>query len=212
MTATRWTAAKLRRVLQSRFGSNIRGHVDAAAAAQGLGVSKSTVYRWLHAPSGRATAHIPDTRVHQLLTLLQVDEETLRIEAQQARLAHKAIARIADADPRDVWLKQRWIEPHRVVVLQLSEPRIRQITIARVDGLKTKVEKRGRVVQQLVVPTKFHATILVHDILESVGPWRFRAGTGQVEQGFTQAWMPGAPTIRLSEIATTLGLLKEGSS
>ena len=60
------------------------------------------------------------------------------------------------------------------------------------------------------VPTRFHATVLVHQVLTEMAPWRFQAGGDQVTQGFTQAWMvePSTPKTHLSTAA--LFLIREG--
>ena len=49
----------------------------------------------------------------------------------------------------------------------------------------------------MAVDTWFHATLLIHNVLLTVGPWRFRAHEGQVRQGFTQVWLHDAPAIDL---------------
>lgn len=204
-----WTRARLDRVMRLRFGTTSRGHTDTTAAAREMGVSQRTVQRWLHASSGRAVAHIPPARLKQLIGLLLPSEETRRREEQQARYALKAIEQLRLPRGRGVlpaWTKQRWTEPHLVVVLEIDEPRIRQLAAGRLSLAKTdELAKRGKILDQAVVPSRFHATALVHQVLTDLGPWRFQAGAGAVVQGYTQAWMADAPPTHLTRTAEDIG-------
>lgn len=203
-----WTRARLGRVLGLRFGLAHNGHPDTAAVAQAMGVSRRTVQRWLHAPSGRSLAHIPPRRLEQLLALLRPSEETLLKEEQQARYATKAIEGLhlpRKMGVKPAWEKQRWLEPHTVSILEVNLGqglRIRQVTTGRTSTLDTaELRRRGRVLHQVQVPTRFHATLLIHAVLQQVGPWRFHAGVDQVRQGFTQAWIADAPEVDLASLA-----------
>lgn len=187
-----------------RFGTGRGGGVDTAAAAAAMGVSPRSVRRWLHADHGRSIAHIPESRLAQLIALLLPSEETRRREAQQADYAAKAIAQVAM--PRGVgvkpaWSTQRWLEPHSVVVLSIAHLGIRQLAVLRSDRMTgAKLSRRGRILDRAEVPTRFHATVLIHQVLEHVGSWRFQAGTDQVVQGYTQAWLDDAPKVRLADL------------
>ncbi len=204
-----WTRARLDRVMRLRFGTTGRGHADTAATAAAMGVSQRTVQRWLHASSGRAVAHISPARLEQLIGLLLPSEETRRREDNQARYAIKAIAQLQLPRGRGVlpaWTKQRWTEPHMVVVLEISEPRIRQIAVGRLSLAKTdELARRGKIIDQAVVPSRFHATALVHQVLTDLAPWRFQAGTGAVAQGYTQAWIADAPPTHLTRTVEDIG-------
>lgn len=202
-----WTRARLARVLGLRFGVARGGHPDTAAVAAAMGVSRRTVQRWLHASSGRALAHIPDTRLQQFLALLRPTEETIRKEEQQARYAAKAISGLhlpRKMGIKPAWERQRWLEPHTVSVLEITlaeRVKIRQLTTSRTSALDTvELRRRGQLVSQAEVPTRFHATLLTHAVLERVGPWRFHAGTDQLQQGFTQAWIADAPQVDLAQM------------
>lgn len=209
-TAPLWTRARLTRVMSLRFGINQHGGVDTAAAAAAMGVSRRTVQRWLHARHGRSIAHIPAKRLAQLLGLLLPSAETRQREDTTARYAHQAIARISDPGPAGVnpsWTRQKWLEPHRVVVLEvrIHQLRIRQLAVGRdTDTKRRELAKRGRIVDEVVVPTRFHATALTHQVLTDLAPWRFQAGEDQVVAGFTQAWLADAPRTNLTATAQTL--------
>lgn len=212
-----WTRARLERVMCLRFGfgPDLRSP-DTAAAAAAMGVTRRTVQRWLHAKHGRSVAHMPLKRREQLIEMLLPQAETLAREEHQARYARKAIAGLhlpRNMGIKPAWEKQRWLEPHRVVVLEIpvEHLKIRQLAIARDEPRRVaEVARRGRVVDETVVPTRFHATLLVHETLSQVGPWRFQAGVDQVAQGFTQAWMVDTTVPRTHLGTAALFLIREG--
>ncbi len=202
-----WTKARLERVMRLRFGTTAAGAVDTRMAAVAMGVSQRTVQRWLHARHGRSLAQIPPRRLEQLIELLLPSEKTRRGEAQAARYAERALQALHLPRKMGVlpaWEKQRWLEPHLVAVLEvkLDDLRIRQLAIGRVSASKTdELRRRGTIIDHAVVPTRFHATLASHRVLTELAPWRFRAGTDQVVQGYTQAWLADAPSTHLTHTA-----------
>ncbi len=205
-----WTRARLERVMCLRFGFEANGRPDTAAAAETMGVSRRTVQRWLHAQHGRSLAHIPPRRLEQLIGLLTPDETTLRREEVQAGYAERAIAGLHLGRKRGInpaWEKQRWLEQHAVVVLEIGvgHLKIRQIATSRVTVANLdEFRRRGRIVDHAIVPTRFHGTLLVHRTLAEVAAWRFKAGEHQVVQGFTQAWLADAPATDLGRWSAEL--------
>ena len=205
-----WTRARLQRVMRLRFGTTAAGGVDTRAAGAAMGVSQRTVQRWLHAAHGRSVAHIPPRRLQQLIELLLPSEETRIKEEQGARYAARAIEGLKlprKMGVKPAWEKQRWLEQHLVVVLEvkLDDLRIRQLAIGRASMAKVEqFRRRGTIVDEAVVPTRFHATLLAHRVLTELAPWRFQAGADQVLQGFTQAWLADAPATHLTRDADDL--------
>jgi hypothetical protein len=207
-----WTRARLERVMRLRFGTGSTGGVDTRAVAEAMGVSQRSVQRWLHAAHGRSLAKIPPRRVAQLIELLLPSEGTRHKEDQQARYAADAIRGLSL--PREMgilpaWKTRRWLEQHLVVVLEVrvdeGRQRIRQLAIGRNSLAKSQeFRRRGRILDQTVVPTRFHATLVTHQVLTELAPWRFQAGAGQVVQGFTQAWLSDAPVTHLGRTAAEI--------
>lgn len=186
------------------------GVLNVDAVAQGMGVSKRTVQRWLQASSGRAVARIPQRRLEQLITLMLPEADTLRGEEKAAAYARRAIEQLSLPRGMGVlasWSKQRWIEPHMVAVLAVRSAGIRQLSVTRVSGAAGgQMARRGDIVDFVVVPSRFHATVLVHETLSTVGPWRFAPNPSDVVQGRTQSWLDDAPAVDLGSIAAAHGL------
>ena len=196
--------------MRLRFGVTPLGGVNTRAAALAMGVSQRTVQRWLRAPSGRAKAPIPAARLAQLIELLVPESRTLRAEQKAAVYARRAIAQVAL--PRGMgilpsWQDQGWLTQHMVAVLGMANPGIRQLTIARatLDRIG-EVQRRGRVLDYVIVPTWFHATVLVQELLQDLEPWRYQASKPDVKQGFTWVWLDDAPPVDLAAAAAALRL------
>lgn len=226
MKAPTWTRARLQRVLCLRFGFSAAGGVDTSAVAAEMGVTRRTVQRWLHASHGRSLAQIPPRRLEQLLGLCLPDAETRAQEEHQDGYARRAIANLGlprQAGVKPAWKKQRWLELHVVAVIEVRvrNLRIYQLALGRSDfgaaesaggeevlGIPRpdrkllSFTKRGKIVDHLSVPTRFHATVLSHRVLADLGEYRFAAGTDQVTQGYTKAWLADAPLVDLQETYT----------
>lgn len=205
----RWTVKQLAGVLALSYGSGPRGGPDTAAAAVALGVSRRTVQRWLHG-SNRQLARIPGDRVR---AITQPAAMVLRQEKQAAVFARDAIIRIALPKGRGVdavWREQRWLEQHLVAVLEVPVApgvRVRQATISRGHTRSMQaLRRRGEIGDFTVVPTRFHATVLVHEVLLRVQPWRVLPLAGTVTAGRTQTWLATAPGVDLDQLGTRLGL------
>ncbi len=207
----RWTTTQLAGALAIRFGTTTAGTPDTATAAAEMGVSRRTVQRWLHG-SRRARAHIPAARLTQITC---PDPQVLRQEDLSARYARDAIARIAlprEKGIEESWRTRRWLEPHLVAVLdvpipQLGRVRIRQASITRgVDRAMKALRRRGEVIDFTVVPTRFHATVLVHELLARLGPWRLLPREGFVPSGRSTSWSATAATPDLDHLVSELHL------
>ena len=199
----RWTRARLARVMTLTFGDATTGRLDTAAVAEAMGVSRRSVQRWVHAPSGRSRAAIPPARLAQMVVAITPSADSLAAERTAARYATKAVAGLDLARGQGVlpsWERQRWLEEHFVLVLAVSVGRfqVRQLAVTRAEvGKVDAVARRGRIIDQAVVATRFHATLLVSKVLTDVGPWRYRATLTQVHQGTTWTWLPDAPVTHL---------------
>ena len=200
-----WTWARLALALGLRFGVTSHGRPDTAAVAQGLGVSRRTVQRWLHGGDGASIAPLPEQRQSEVIAALAPPPAQLRAEQVATRYATRAIDAIALGRGRGIlpaWTEQGWLEDHLVAVLEIPDSGIRQLVVGQSHLTKLdEIRRRGSVVDVAVVPTRFHATILVNTVLDQLHNFRLHAGPGQVKAGFTQAWLADAPATHLSRLA-----------
>ena len=189
------------------FGANARGGPDTRAAAKGLGVSQRTVQRWLHGQD-RWRAKIPDSRLREILWLIRPDEQVLRAERYAADYARDAVKCIRGRRGiLPAWRKQHWLDPHLVVVLRLHNLGLHQVVVSRGSSrAMQELRRRGVVVDETTVDSRFHGTALAHELLQAVDPWRAVSSPALVKQGHTQTWMPDAPVPDLEQLAVTTGL------
>jgi len=200
-----WTRDQLAVALLMLFGPARRGGPDTAAAAAELEVSRRTVQRWLRSP---ADARAPMSAAHAaaVQALAGVDEQVRRDEQRTAAYARDALERIALPKGRGVlpaWREQQWLDQHLVTITELGHG-VLQAALTRVTSRSRP--RDGQVVAFRVVPTRFHAQLLVHEVLTAVSPWRVRGRVLAPKQGSTRTWLPGAPDIDLDELAAVHGL------
>lgn len=202
----RWTYQRLRTVVGTAFGTDGRGRPDTAAVAAALSVSRRTVQRWLHGKD-RSVARLPAGRLEQLLAQVRPDPQSLRQEQTAARYARDAIVKLERDDRAGVlpvWSERRWLEQHLVAVLDLPALGLRQVTITRgSDRALRELANRGKVVAKATVPTRFHATVLAHELLQDLDAWRVVAPAGVLPAARTQTWSREAPTVRRPGLAVT---------
>ena len=206
---TSWTRDQLAVALLMLFGPTRRGGPDTAAAAAELGVSRRTVQRWLR-PEADDRPPMSSAHAVQVQALAGLDEQLHRDEQRTAIYARDALARIALPKGRGVlptWREQQWLDQHLVTITELHHG-VRQVALTRVTS---RSRDRGQpnsatVVAFCVVATRFHAQLLVHELLTLLGPWRIRGRALAPQQGATRTWLPGAPDVDLGELAVAHGL------
>ena len=194
-----WTGQRLRWALPLLYGTNRRGTTDVGAVASGLGVSRSTVYRWIAAPD----AAIPPGRARQILQAALPDPVTLRRERQAFDYAVDAIDAIALPPHRKAtkpeWRDQLWLEPHLVTTLDLDLVQLLQLATTRISGRGVAdLQRRAAFADYTTVPTRFHATVLIQSILDDIRPWRIQARALSIGVGPTRTWSSDAPSVLLS--------------
>lgn len=202
--APAWSREQLAVALLMLFGSTRLGRPDTAAAAAEFGVSRRTVQRWLR-PRADDRAPMSPSHAAQVRALASPDEQVRRDEQRTADYARDALARIALPKGYGVlptWRDQQWLDQHLVTVTELDHG-VRQVALTRVTSRsRDRGEPRGgTVITFCVVATRFHAQLLVHELLTLVGPWRVRGRVLAPRQGSTRTWLPGAPEVDLGQLA-----------
>lgn len=206
----RWTGRRLAWALELAYGRTARGGLNTRAAADGLGLSQRTIQRLLAEPR----RHVPPAARRELVSHnVLPSEQTLLKEDQAAEYAREAIARIAlphGAGILPTWRAQNWLEPHLVAILEVpGVPAygLRQIATGRLAGRPVAdLRRRGQMVDFTTVPTRFHATLLVHAVLTTVLPWRIHPRGLTLSAGPTRAFAGDAPQLDLDAVAAAHGL------
>jgi transposase len=193
----RWTRARLARVLGARFGWSRRGGVDTRAVAAAMGVSQRTVQRWLHA-SGRQKAPIPAARLEQLRELLEPTPVHVRRQQQQALYAATALRHLQSRAPLEAWTRQGWLEEHRVAIVEDHHKLVRRIVSGRRDAEEFDSRRSGRILAHVVVPTRFHAQMVIDLVLAQVQEWR--VDLHRSKSPATTTWFADAPPVDLAAL------------
>ncbi|AGB27339.1 hypothetical protein Mycsm_07245 (plasmid) [Mycobacterium sp. JS623] len=199
--APQWTRRRLVAMLLECYGPTPRGSVDVAAVAHYAAVSPSTVRRWLGKPSsGSRRVAIPKLRLRQLQC---GPEEVERRNEQQYRHALAAMASIDDeAKIVPVWREQGWLDQHSVVLLAIHHRPWHQVAVTNGSRRALNwVHRRGATIDNMVVPTRFHAIVLAHTVMARQQAWRVHPAAHRLATGRTQVWMDDAPAVDLATLA-----------
>lgn len=193
-------AHELHARLRVAAGFTAAGRVDTQAAADLLGVSRRTVQRWC-AGGPQGPGHLPVGRVEQVLQATRPSDRAVRQEALDADRARRQLAKLGvrgrQAEKRQ-WAARGWDSPHLVYRIdhRLGEDLVHQVATARMDSDQSKRLLRRDPGDAVRVPTRFHAVMVTHQLLDQVDRWRVLA-TPHLSRGATQVWLDAAPAVDL---------------
>lgn len=187
-----WGDQRLGVVLGDALGEyNRLGTVKAEYAAARLGVSASTVRRWVR--NG-----VPEARMADVVHLVRPPRGAFEQERRDL-----AIARSYSADYRAgrspfmaEWQRLGWVEPHLVAIVAIRGTSVLVARIANANGdvrSKRRLSAGGEVVELVKFRTKFHADAARLELLEDVHDWRLQLPPGRVSRGGGKAWLAEAP-------------------
>ena len=181
----RWTRRRLVAMLVECYGPTPRGALDVAAVAFYAHVAPSTVRRWLSTPPpGSRRPVIPQ---HRLVQLQRGPPEVERRNDQQYRHALAAIGSITDEGlilPE--WRTQGWLHEHTVAIIAIHGRPWRQVAATNASRRALgEVHRRGATVDNLIVPTRFHAQVLAHTVMVRQQPWRIHPVAHRLSVGRT---------------------------
>lgn len=203
----RWTRKRLITMLLDCYGPTPRGGVDIAAVAFYAGVSPSTVRRWLSPPkSGTRRLTIPK---HRLVQLQRGPSEVERRNDQQHQHALNALNALASIGDESAilpaWREQGWLDQHTVVIIAIHGRPWHQVAVTKATRRALgEVHRRGATVDNLVVPTRFHAQLLAQAVMMRQQRWRVHPAAHLLATGRTQVWMADAPAVDLAALAASL--------
>ncbi|MEU6562584.1 hypothetical protein [Nocardia nova] len=204
-TGPTWTRGRLADTLGECYGRTSAGTVDIDAVAAAFTRAPATVRNWLRGTDGKPSA-MPTARLRELTT---GGPRTEREADGKATYAREAIARIAMPKDRGLnpqWRQQEWLDAHFVLLIQIHGRPWRQLMMTKRGNAADEARKRGEVIDQAVVPTKFHGDVLIHEVMARQAPWAVRPPRTALSVGRGQVWADDAPTIDLSALAVELGL------
>lgn len=200
----RWTRQRLSAMLIECYGRTKRGRIDIEAVAEYVGVTASTVRRWISGPgTARRLSSIPE---RQLVVLQRGPELIERRNDQQFQHALQAIAAWSTGDGvREVWRTQGWLAPHSVIRVAINGKPWHQVVISNANSRSmNELRRRATILQTVVLPTRFHAVVLAHFVMTRLRAWRVHPAPEQLATGRTQVWMNEAPDVDLQAIAGAL--------
>lgn len=204
-----WTTGQLAIGLGVNFGFTRTKRPNSAASAEALGVSESTVRRWLHGPAG-STPPIGDDRLTQIIEALRPPQATYTAQAIALQKAEASLKQIRRAPRRGVlktWRADGWLHPYLVVIVDPFDAPVQQVTVSgQTEKALDHLSRRGKAVLETTVRNKFAALILTHKVLTQLDWWRIHVPATWRIDGRTQCWIPGAPLPDLDKMASQLKL------
>ena len=205
----RWTKRQLEVAFAACYGTTGDGSVDIDYVAAAFGVTRRTVQRWLRG-SPRKKAAIPAARLQQLQYPLPEIRRTEQQALANARTVLGGLDLPRGRGVRKEWRDRQWMDPHVVAMLRpRGSTSLLQVAISRgAPRPVAELRRRGSFEDFVTVPTRFHADVLVGEILGLVDSWRLYPDDRVVEAGRTRVWAAWAPPVDLSAIARAAGLLQ----
>ncbi len=188
------------------------GSIHVARVADALGVSDSTVRRWIKAASSQPLR--PEVRkVLRMRANLRGHGDflwpPLGERAESARLRAQAARRNArfvdEDDAPSTWLTNGALLPSTVALYYHAPARVFGLTSGATPGTRYRLERSGAVVlQEVQVRSKWHAEVLKAEVLELVGDARCLPPRAMVPVGRTETWHRRAGDVDLAAVAAAL--------
>lgn len=192
-----WADRQLASVLANALGAfGRRTRLDANVAAKELGVSPSTVRRWVR--NG-----VPERRRDQVAALVAPETAVLDRERRELLFAREALWDIAGrgAPISDAWKRDGWLRPHLLTVVLLRDRGVLVVRLTNPDSGEMSRRLRadgGEVIEEVEFRNRFRAQVAKGELLEAVSPWRVIVPSGRMSRGRTQAWLASAPRPTLT--------------
>lgn len=199
----RWTRRRLVDTLCACYGTTPAGKLDVDAVAAAFRVTPATVRRWIRGSSGRVAARMPAKRLAQLQSPPAEVVEKGRAVADNAR---KVVAGLDLPHGHERVRQKQWLEPHLVAIIELpfasGRTVLRQLVLTRGTPRQVeRIEKRGEIVDFTIVPSRYHAVVLIDEALQRVQNWRVMPSEELVVDSRTQTFTSDAPALALAPLA-----------
>lgn len=197
-----WTRGRLADMLLDCYGPDARGRVAADEVAEYVGVTATTVRRWISGgrPARRRATPCPARRIAQL------QRGPVIVERRNQQLYERAVYALGQisggGNILPEWQNEKWLDTHVVVIGEVLGKPWCQVSVAN-GGHRAmaEVRRRAATTASVEVQTWFHAQILVHAVMSIQQYWRVYPAKSQLKVGRTRVWMNGAPQVNLAALA-----------
>jgi hypothetical protein len=190
------------------------GRLHISRIAKALGVSTTTLRRWIAKDDPRLRGR-QIGRLHQRAILRghghywwpDLDPVTRR----RSELLYADALRndqLITNEPERVaptWHQNGTLSPHVVQIIYFPKAHVYGVSAATHDKARAKVERHGEVMESTVVPNKYAAIALKHEILNRVDEHRCITPRHLVPTGRTETWREtGGPSTLRRPLKVTL--------
>jgi hypothetical protein len=190
------------------------GRLNVRRIANALGVSTTTLRRWI-AKDDTTLRHQQIRRLHQRAILRghghylwpDLDPVTRR----RSELLYTDALRndqLITNEPERVaptWHQNGTLGPHVVQIVYFPRAHVFGVSAATHDKARAKVERHGEVIESTVVPNRYAAIALKHEILNRVDEHRCITPRHLVPTGRTETWRElGGPTTLRRPLEVTM--------
>lgn len=184
-----------------------QGRINVARSADALGVSPSTVRRWvknahelvLNETGMRILRRRAILRGHGRYLWPLIDPATLARNDRQLEYARMSHAAIIEKGPEGVaaWNEKGHLEPHTVAVVHYPKAHVYGVTSARTLKALQKVTRVGDLTQTRTVDSRFAAQLVKLETLARVSEHRCVVPRELIPSGRTEVWLEAAGPARL---------------
>jgi hypothetical protein len=190
------------------------GRLNVRRIAKALGVSTTTLRRWI-AKDDPKLRRRQIGRLHQRAILRghghYVWPDLDPVTRRRSELLYADALRndqLITNEPERVaptWHQNGTLSPHVVQIVYFPRAHVFGVSAATHDKARAKVERHGAVIESTVVPNKYAAVALKHEILNRVDQHRCITPRHLVPTGRTETWREtGGPTTLRRPLKVTV--------
>lgn len=182
------------------------GRLNFTRIGDGLGVSRTTVRRWVTTNKPRLTREQKNTLIRRAILrgrghmLWPPLNPILDRRAELNRDHALQCARLIRDRPQDIpptWRENDTLEPRRVLLLHFPRAHVYGVASVYHEKAIAKLLRRGEIVEEAKAPNKFAGIVLKQLTLERVDDVRVIVPRELVPTGRTEVWLETAELPRL---------------
>lgn len=189
-----------------------RGHINKTRVAEGLGVSRRTLGRWLDDAEGRRFDRQTQASLARRAILRgrgtylwpDLDEMSLFRTRSEARNAYTAFRAIREGVIPDAWQSNTTLLSHDVIQVYYERAHVYGIAVVSNEKAYAKIVKAGEVIQVRHAPNKYAGLLLKHALLATKVEHRCIPPRSLVKIGRTETWREAGGPGRLRDSSARL--------